>query len=1314
MYRGLAAAHAGRLTRGRAVAAMEAAAFTGNLANTAVNVPASTGDTLVVLVPELWRTRLLWPLLRPATGSQRRGHATVAPTHACRVRWSNAAQDSSNSGDATAPRRLAHSSTQSMRERLQAVRKCADTSLEMLAGTKSTSMTRSVQVEKDATVTLPSQDDLDILMRTLRTSYCPATWEKFNRRTRRLIRHELAMAFRDAVLYSQGGVWMDVEAELAVLMEGQGRRSLYMPTAEQREAERIWLQYQRVTGMPRAIRQVPPQVYVTLMQRLAVTRSATEASRRLRVIMRDLLHDSRQLGDREWNAALKAFATCGDLTAMERVWQMLRADRARLLEGDAQRVGGKIKPSPPAGNAMVSQRRRHQRDQLRVAFNTRMHAYAERGALDAVERVWQELLREPGLLPDTHSWVTRINAHARYSSVDSMERVIVEMTDAPVSTPLGQNSFIQQARLVGYARAGRWDMVAQIRAQLDPSEAHDAATLSLPRSGTLPTLAAVTPSATTPKSDDPAPLGARNVYTYTTLMSLQMQQKDLEGAARTLRNMMANKIRPTSVTVNVLLQLLVQRGDLAGATRVLDQLVDGAPAEEAAKGLAWVPRPDAYTTSILIDACAQQGDYEEMRRLHQLMIALGVRFTVATLTALALGYSRAGWSHDARLLAARARDVALTEATSHKRVGVSVPVEELDELLDADAEVATPLTTADRARGGSRTAEAVSLSCAVLRCLSEASCFDGARAVWRDLQTSGLPLGEEEHNAWLHALTLQGDADTLRRTFNERIEALERALVASQEQEGEVVAAAGDEDGDAATVVLSAVRVPPANVKTFAILMQMLSQTGQLEAAEQLYSGVLHLANTATQRARSAISSTLGPLSQLASAKASAPLSQPQAHSFWRTHKLRPLSITGADHAHIFSILVSGHLRRGDVAGAQACYQRMASQLRTSVPTPVFTALMDASARVGDWPRLHTLFRDLLAHAQRVDVEAYNVLLRAHTHSRDLDAAWMCLTRMHELGGAATPNAKSYGIVIAAALTQERSDMVRNWLLDLGEPFAVATAAAAARAASKARGQSGGTFERAMSPLLRHPALGPVVIRWYARQGNMAAAIAAYERIDPALDAKSRPGRAKRDALPSEAVGPSLYARNALMAAHAQCGDSAGAQRVYDQLVRDGHTPDARTFAILLTGCRRAVLVAGIASKSTATTAPPSANSSAALPDVVKIWRQMRHANVTPNRLHACRAVYAADSAATLVAILRELDDADGAKSASARLLQNHEVQSAIAEVARRVRLSDWYADERLAGCDPLASRGAQATSRSTPMLRYSPAAARLAPRTAR
>jgi hypothetical protein len=68
----------------------------------------------------------------------------------------------------------------------------------------------------------------------------------------------------------------------------------------------------------------------------------------------------------------------------------------------------------------------------------------------------------------------------------------------------------------------------------------------------------------------------------------------------------------------------------------------------------------------------------------------------------------------------------------------------------------------------------------------------------------------------------------------------------------------------------------------------------------------------------------------------------------------------------------------------------------------------------------------------------------------------------------------------------------------------------------------------------------------------------------------------------------------------------------------------------------------------------------------------MRQRQIQPDPRQACRAIYAADSAPALAAILYELEETDKQFSTSRRLLDEVQVHEAINEMASRVRLANW------------------------------------------
>ncbi|KAI8058453.1 hypothetical protein BDF22DRAFT_40415 [Syncephalis plumigaleata] len=456
-----------------------------------------------------------------------------------------------------------------------------------------------------------------------------------------------------------------------------------------------------------------------------------------------------------------------------------------------------------------------------------MQAYANEGALAAVEWIWKELMEHPGLLPDRISWNTRINAHAKLGSIDSMEKCAHEMTSI---YRLPWDAYTQQALLVGYGRANRWDAVDRIRAMLEQREAvwmstrfnNSNSSNSQSDESTCKSLTSLTVNydAFTKYAHTISELPSPTAHTYTALMSLQIEQKDYVAASHTLRRMLQAGIQPTQTTVNVILRLHAEQRDLNGALHLLNQLMDSTRSNN---GFSMEWRPDAYTASILLNACAQQEAYEEMHSIRQIMITLGVRFTIATLTALALGYAKAGQSKEARHFTTRSREAILNESSSNR------PLSETD-LVAHDYSSTGVLNTALKARSGSRVAEAVSVCCAVIRALSDAKCPDGAHAIWQDLVASGLPLGADEHNTRLYALGERCDFTALRLCYHERIMALFPRNTNEQMET------------DHEELLTDIARGPPANVKTFSVIIHCLAKHGKLEWAEQIYQQLLWLA----------------------------------------------------------------------------------------------------------------------------------------------------------------------------------------------------------------------------------------------------------------------------------------------------------------------------------------------------------------------------------------------------------------------------------------------------------------------------------------
>ncbi|KAI9595158.1 hypothetical protein BDF19DRAFT_477008 [Syncephalis fuscata] len=695
-----------------------------------------------------------------------------------------------------------------------------------------------------------------------------------------------------------------------------------------------------------------------------------------------------------------------------------------------------------------------------TAYNTRLQAYTQQGALKAVEYVWKEMLDHPGLAPNRMSWNTRINAHARFGDVDDMEQYAKDMA---ILHRIKWDAYTQQALLVGYGRAGRWDAVARIRGILEQREAlRITSNIKYDKSNALPSK----------KTDEQSAFSfpTPNVHTYTALMSLQIEKKDYIGAGRTLRWMLSAGIQPTQATVNLMSQ-------------------------RAADPDNW--HPNAHTVAILIDACSRYGAYEEMHRIRQIVVALGVRFTIATLTALAIGYAKAGRSQDARQFATQAREAALNESSHSRPLSKEV-------IFNASLRSDGAINTAERARGGSRVAEAISLCCAVIRALGDANCPDGAQAVWQDLLHSGLPLGADEHNTWLYVLGKRKDFHTLRLCYYERVMALFPRDTLEQSID------------DSNELFTHVVRGPPANVKTFAIMIHIMATYGKIGLAEYLYQQLLWLADLS-----------------------------PYLH-FWKTQSnsdnglYKPrLQLVAQDHANIFSILVSARLRRNDDEGAYDQYHQLAPSLKAALSVPIYTALMDAAARKKRWSRLYALLNDMLANGHSLDTKAYNVLLRAHTAD--------CMEIMKERGNDMAPDARTFAIVITAAIRHQRHDLVWSWLKELGDPNAYTE-------------QAPNTASE--SPILCNQVLATEIIRWYAMNGNLPAAEAAYQRIQqlPANKVNSK-----------RPIIPDITARHTLLSAYARQGDIVNAARIYKEFKADGFKPTSQTFAILLTCCRRSI-----------------------------------------------------------------------------------------------------------------------------------------------
>ncbi|RKP25382.1 hypothetical protein SYNPS1DRAFT_22647 [Syncephalis pseudoplumigaleata] len=737
--------------------------------------------------------------------------------------------------------------------------------------------------------------------------------------------HRLALAFDEAIRYQHITPLMDISAQLAALH----RHGLERLSAEQRTADRVWLQFQRIAIAPSTLRQISTAAYIALTKQLAQGRPATEAARRLRIVLSDMQLARRPFKISEWNATLHAFSVCGDLASMERVWQRMRAidaaSRAKHREEEEEEGDGEQCRRGRANRTWTS------RANWLIAYNTRLHAYASDGALDAVEWVWSELMHHPGLEPDRIAWNTRIHAHAMLGHIDDMERYAREMATV---YRLAWDAYTQQALLVGYGRANRWDAVERIRAMLEQREAVWVAAKFGGSRAPAKRAASTTRPASTASDEGQSPwlpdeLPEPSAHNYTALMSLHIRRQDYAAASRTLERMLTAGVQPTQATVNVVLRMHVEQGDINGALWILHQLTRRSKDGHHGSGLPTDWRPDAYTASILLDACSRQGAYEEMHRVRQIMVASGVRFTLVTLTALAIGYAKAGRSQDARYFAERSRQAILDEPSQHRPLA-----DEEEQAADACSSTRI-ISTALRARAGSRVAEAVSVGCAVVRALSDAQCPDGAQAVWQDLVASGLPLDADEHNTLLYALGERHDLAALRRCYHERIGAL-----------------LPRDDAAEHMGIDEAPRAPPANVKTFSVMIRALTKHGELDVAEHLYQQLLWLASLPSH------------------------LQFQHWEADGRHRPRKPhLHLTAVEHARVFSMLVAARLRRQDEQGAYHRYKQLAPSLKSALSTPIYTALMDAAARKKRWSRVYHLLTDLLASNSPLDTTAYNALL---------------------------------------------------------------------------------------------------------------------------------------------------------------------------------------------------------------------------------------------------------------------------------------------------------------------------------------------------
>lgn len=249
-------------------------------------------------------------------------------------------------------------------------------------------------------------------------------------------------------------------------------------------------------------------------------------------------------------------------------------------------------------------------------FNAVMDAFAKRGEPQAVERVFEKMVK-CGLKPNVVSYSTLVYAHAKAGKSLAAESCFRQMVQAGVKP----NVVTYDALIISCVGTGNFERIETLMQDMETDGVE----------ATVTTYTTVLDACA--KANDVArgeqwyermqAKGIKpNVVTFTVMIDLCARIGDTQRAAAWLRRMLEAEVKPNTHTLNALIKAYIKANDMAGAEQLLNQTDQ------------FSVQPVVQNYSTLISAMCRVGDREGALRVLARMEACGVQGNSALYTSV--------------------------------------------------------------------------------------------------------------------------------------------------------------------------------------------------------------------------------------------------------------------------------------------------------------------------------------------------------------------------------------------------------------------------------------------------------------------------------------------------------------------------------------------------------------------------------------------------------------------------------------------------------------------------------------------------------